>query len=1042
MNPITVTSEILTPRFFAPLTPLLRQVTIPHPLTIPYEALKHGKNIKEFCEHADFKGFSEKYHALIDQLLVVASALQLPAVYLENLKSGLDTFRSALFMPDSCDLYPALVWNTLREHLEAVVVLLSDKQISAEERLEALKTLVLDMRHCPDGLVNTFQSVIDHLQDSESPILAAKERLTEQLVIEFIRVRQLADNPGMEVHYVNAFMNTFSGQLGLNLREHEKRIGIDHLEIQHNATACLGYVIEKLPVALVGYLANELLLEAHKLFQDGKFIVNNYQDFLTSSLGKFFDQSGVMNALFLDGEAIEEYTLPSDTQLLQLEIARHLMRQGWLQSSADTPLVKANHGARYAPAARLLEISRHLMRQWWFQSSADTPLVEVNQGTLYALADRWFWWQSQEGSSNQQPLRPATVAEMLVLSGLNPLLCNNVLDYIIANGRKEQPAAEFFDRVAKQGSNQIRLMLALRCLNEQSTIKDGAAALRLLNEVEEASLEYAQAQFNLGLISLNSQGFSQNHGAANYFQRAANRGYNPAQVLLQSLSLSTSDEGVDKKIGETQYQLALVYQDGLGVIPDDKKAVEYLELAATQEHDEALLLLGVRHFEGRGVAQNMTAAIGLFETVKEDSSAFAAAQCNLGRIYLITQGDDQKAVSYLRVAAHLGYDLACLELGVLCLRGLAWPFKGRAEALMLFSSIEQGSQYFGQARYLIGKAYQDELGVERDYEKAANYFQVAVDWGYNPAYLTLGLMYLNGQGLVQDYAAAAALFGLVKQGNPEFGEAQCHLGKMFRDGLGMAQDYEKAAEYFQTAVNLGHDLACLELGLLYLNGQGVAQDYAAAAALFGLVERGESFGAAQFNLGLLYLEGLGVTQDYEKAVNCFEEAATWSYSWGFVMVNLLSRSGEMVDKKPGYAQYLLGYFFQIVLGKQQNDYKKAIEYFQKAAKLNYDRACFRLGRIFQQGELVVKNEEKAAEFFRQVEKTSLCYQKAQDELMAMNPENFGLGSESSSVSLKQAVASYSGLEDQGQGSTSTENDQAKGGNLLNLIHSIHWDRGV
>jgi TPR repeat protein len=83
-----------------------------------------------------------------------------------------------------------------------------------------------------------------------------------------------------------------------------------------------------------------------------------------------------------------------------------------------------------------------------------------------------------------------------------------------------------------------------------------------------------------------------------------------------------------------------------------------------------------------------------------------------------------------------------------------------------------------------------------------------------------------------DYAMALRLWEpLAKQGNSI---AQGNLGVMYLNGHGVPQNYAEAAKWFRLAANQGHAGAQSMLGLLYVQGQGVPQNYAMAHMWFNL----------------------------------------------------------------------------------------------------------------------------------------------------------------------------------------------------------------
>ena len=124
-----------------------------------------------------------------------------------------------------------------------------------------------------------------------------------------------------------------------------------------------------------------------------------------------------------------------------------------------------------------------------------------------------------------------------------------------------------------------------------------------------------------------------------------------------------------------------------------------------------------------------------------------------------------------------------------------------------------------------------------------------------------------------DYATAYKEFKiLAEQGDAT---AQFSLGMMYHNGEGVVQNYKEAMKWFRLAVEQGHTKAQHNLGWMYYIGEGVTQDYKEAMKWFRLsAEQGtEGTVRSQYNLGYMYEQGLGVTQDYKEAVKWYHLAA-------------------------------------------------------------------------------------------------------------------------------------------------------------------------
>jgi TPR repeat protein len=145
-----------------------------------------------------------------------------------------------------------------------------------------------------------------------------------------------------------------------------------------------------------------------------------------------------------------------------------------------------------------------------------------------------------------------------------------------------------------------------------------------------------------------------------------------------------------------------------------------------------------------------------------------------------------------------------------------------------------------------------------DYATALQEWTPLAEAGNVSAQFNLGVMYENGQGVLQDYAEAVRLYRLAA--DQGFANAQTNLGVMYRDGLGVPQDYAEAVRLYRLAADQGFANAQTNLGYMYSTGQGVLQDYAEAVRLYRLAAD-QGFANAQTNLGYMYENGLGVPQD-------------------------------------------------------------------------------------------------------------------------------------------------------------------------------------
>lgn len=104
-----------------------------------------------------------------------------------------------------------------------------------------------------------------------------------------------------------------------------------------------------------------------------------------------------------------------------------------------------------------------------------------------------------------------------------------------------------------------------------------------------------------------------------------------------------------------QSALGLMYQEGLGIEQDDKKAGKWFKKAAEQGRADAQTFLGMLYCQGRGVEKDFTIARKWFE--KAAIAGNVDAQTFLGNLYYKGIGvakDDIKAGYWLQKAAIAG----------------------------------------------------------------------------------------------------------------------------------------------------------------------------------------------------------------------------------------------------------------------------------------------------------------------------------------------------------------------------------------------------
>ena len=102
---------------------------------------------------------------------------------------------------------------------------------------------------------------------------------------------------------------------------------------------------------------------------------------------------------------------------------------------------------------------------------------------------------------------------------------------------------------------------------------------------------------------------------------------------------------------EAQYDLGVMYANGLGVPEDDAEAVRWLRLAAGQGFAAAQFTLGLWYDHGLGVPQDDIEAVRWYRLAADQGDA--SAQSHLAIMY-----QNGKGVPQDYVQAHIWFDLA------------------------------------------------------------------------------------------------------------------------------------------------------------------------------------------------------------------------------------------------------------------------------------------------------------------------------------------------------------------------------------------------
>lgn len=203
------------------------------------------------------------------------------------------------------------------------------------------------------------------------------------------------------------------------------------------------------------------------------------------------------------------------------------------------------------------------------------------------------------------------------------------------------------------------------------------------------------------------------------------------------------------------------------------------------------------------------------------------------------------------------------------------------------------------------------------------------------ALMNLGYMYLYGlNGVEVNYKKSFEYYNLAAETGDSI--AINNLGSLYYSGVGVRKDIVKAAELYARASDLGNTEATLNLAVIYLTQQGSLNNNREAITLLKKTAEQDN-PAGKYLLGYAYLKGIGVPQNRKKAVENIRSAADASYD---------------------EAQYMMGYLYERGWGVPQN-YNNALRYFNRAANQGNLSAIYELGELYAYGTRIEADYYKA-----------------------------------------------------------------------------------
>jgi TPR repeat protein len=283
--------------------------------------------------------------------------------------------------------------------------------------------------------------------------------------------------------------------------------------------------------------------------------------------------------------------------------------------------------------------------------------------------------------------------------------------------------------------------------------------------------------------------------------------------------LSLAQKGTELKYSGSMNMLGILYNYGIGVDKDEKKAANIYEEAAELGNPAASANIAYMYMNGIGRTADYRKAFKHAKLAAENG--IPRGQFFLGGFYMnelngkpayntIVEKNPQKAFECYLAAANRGYMPAYMPLA-----DCYWFGKGtgydRQAALEWYekADCEEG---FRRMADIYGNKYNDKY---YDPKKAFECLKKAAALGNDPEYdYELGKCYYEGTGTKRDAALAAKhLLNCYKKHKETSKKEECAymLGVLYKNGQGVEQSDTESFKYFVEAASsyYGHNIKAL-----------------------------------------------------------------------------------------------------------------------------------------------------------------------------------------------------------------------------------------
>lgn len=342
--------------------------------------------------------------------------------------------------------------------------------------------------------------------------------------------------------------------------------------------------------------------------------------------------------------------------------------------------------------------------------------------------------------------------------------------------------------------------------------------------------------------------------------------------------------------------------------------------------------LAICYTEGRGLQKDEQMGRHWYLTATEQSNTYLLNDFGLNFI------SQAKTTNYIELA------IFCFEKIVAIQSQMATVNEESIDSFGNFTSTEI------RACRMLADIYENSKYGLNDLDKAYSWYVKAAEFGSVETMTELGCKFSDGNRYQenQDYAEQ----WYIKAAEHGSYSEKYNLGVLYSEGVKIRQDVGRAIYWFKVAANSGSPEAANELGEIYQRGKGVEIDDSIALNWFiraaDIDSDRDGNIRAMINLGLIYEHGIGVERDQNAAFRWYSLAGDTNGTWYEYCGE--DELGGPVRQSPR-AQYHLGRMYQNGSGVERNE-KKAAEWFCKAGDAGDLDAVYSLALLREKGLLI------------------------------------------------------------------------------------------